>query len=188
MINVTRGGNTVAQATPSFCLHGSFSSFAQHIEQDRGSAKGVTNVSRWVISSWLYNKQDGIKFPKWKQIRNRTPPTVDVMWWPWPDFGPALGILPEVAPRLLSLSLSVSPSVMEKSSGVMLKIKTSQSRYCQTIWRQAIERHSWSSWKFSLSTGLFVIDLLTDQSAIFLKHNWLWKTKITEKKRKKRWG
>lgn len=53
-----------------------------HRAGQRG-CREVTNVSRWVISSWLYNKQNGIKFWKWKQIR--IPPSVKVMQWPWTD-------------------------------------------------------------------------------------------------------
>lgn len=78
MMYFTRKDKTVAQTSP---LSLALLLFVLCVSLGAGQRgyRGVTNVSRWVISSWLYNKQNGIKFLKWKEIRNGIPPPLEVM-------------------------------------------------------------------------------------------------------------
>lgn len=147
MINFSRKDKTVTQASPRSACMAPFLSFVWHFAGQRGY-RGVTNVYGWVISSWLYNKQNGMKF----RHRSRTVPPPPMTLIRKTQTNLALDILPEVASQFFTLSLSVHPSVIVKFSAVMSKVKTSFGHYYQIIQRQTIE--SCTSWKFPQSKAI----------------------------------
>lgn len=102
---------------------------------------GVTNVSRWVISGWLYNKQIEIKFWKWKPFKKSILLPVQPVKWPWRDSQLSFGYFARGCTKVIHLKpLLPSPSVIVKLSVVMLKIRTKFCRFCQTVRTHTFER------------------------------------------------
>lgn len=112
MINFTCRDNMVAQA--SFTLQATILCvLCVTSRAGRRGCGGVTNVSGgWgVTSSSLYNKQNGIKFWKWKQIRKSSLVSVKLMYWPWWNLGLSLGCFDRGESKVINIkpfSLSVS--------------------------------------------------------------------------------
>lgn len=95
---------------------------------------GVTNVSRWVISGWLYNKQIEIKFWKWKPFKKSILLPVQPVKWPWRDSQLSFGYFARGYSKVIHLKPPLpSPSVIVKLSVVMLKIRTQFCHFCWNV-------------------------------------------------------